>query len=346
MPIRKFRRGRVWYLRGTVRAQRVYETTGTDQEAAAEALRIKREGELLDRSVFGTAAARTFAAAAASYLEARTGLRARDLGYLDRILEHFGEGRMLATINGDAVEGAIATLCPHGGPAHVNRSVITPIAAVLHHAAERGWMEWRRVKRRRPPRGKTRWLSPQEAEALVAACSPHLRRLVVFMLYTGCRLGEALALDWRNVDLQRRRVVFADTKNGDSRGVPLHDRAFEEIANLPGGRAGAVFRRPDGHPYAPRADGGGQIKTAFRGACRRASEASGLTIQATPHDLRHTWASWLYAERRDLRVLMELGGWRTIAMVARYAHVNPDHLAPAIHSLPGAKAVQAQRKRG
>jgi integrase len=357
MSLTKFRRGRIWYLRGTVRGQPVYETTGTEKEAAAEAIRIKRENQLLDRSVFGEQATRTFAEAALSYLEFRTGLNPRDEAWLLRIVDHFGTSRPLGAITSDAIDSAVTKLCPKAGPAYANRSVITPIAAVLHHAAEKGWMEWRRIKRRKPPRGKTRWLTRDEAERLIAACAGHLRPLVVFMLYTGARVGEALDLDWRNVDLVRRRAVFVDTKNEESRGVPLHGRAFEALANLPmakEGRRGRVFRRPDGKPYAPKDDGGGQIKTAFSAACRRA----GLAVitryrtlpngkrkpvwkaSATPHDLRHTWATWLYAECRDLRVLMELGGWKTISMVARYAHVNPDHLSPAIESLPGAKSVQ------
>jgi integrase len=68
------------------------------------------------------------------------------------------------------------------------------------------------------------------------------------MLYTGARCGEALWLDWRNVDLQRRQVMFENTKNGDSRGVPLNQRVVAELANLPH-REGEVFRRPDGFAY-------------------------------------------------------------------------------------------------
>lgn len=352
MPIGKFKRRRFWYLRGTVRGQCVYETTGTEKEATAEAIRIKREGQLLDRSVFGDQAIRTFGEAALSYLEHRSALSERDERYVLRIVEHFGANQPLARINNEAIAEAVRQLCPQGGPAYVNRSIITPTAAVLHHAAEKGWMEWRRVKRRRPPRGKTRWLKPEEAERLIEVCAEHLRPLIVFMLYSGARLGEALALDWREVDLTRRRVAFLNTKNGDSRGVPLHPRAFEALANLKSTRQGRVFRRPDGHAYAPKLDGGGQIKTAFRAACRRAGLVEvAQTVEAgarhskharfTPHDLRHTWATWLYAECRDLRVLMELGGWRTIGMVARYAHVNPDHLAPAIGRLPSAIDVQS-----
>src|SRR5207302_1368002 len=124
---------------------------------------------------------------------------------------------------------------------------------------------------------------------------------------------EALYLDWRQVDLSRRQVQFLATKNGDARGVPLHPRVLAALASMPH-RDGAVFRRPDGLSYVRKVNGGGPIKTAFRGACRRA----GIT-DFSPHDCRHTWATWHYAANRDLVGLMELGGWRSEKMVLRYA---------------------------
>jgi hypothetical protein len=42
-----------WYIRGTVRGQSVFETTGTDDKAAAEAIRIQREARLLEDSIHG-----------------------------------------------------------------------------------------------------------------------------------------------------------------------------------------------------------------------------------------------------------------------------------------------------
>lgn len=47
------------------------------------------------------------------------------------------------------------------------------------------------------------------------------------------------------------------------------------------------------------------------------------------HDLRHTWATW----QRQAGELQRLGGWRTGAMVERYAHLAPDHLAVAASRL-------------
>ena len=92
---------------------------------------------------------------------------------------------------------------------------------------------------------------------------------------------------------------------------------------------GTVFRRPDGQPYEHKDDGGGQIKTAFAGACRRAGIAN-----FRPHDCRDTWATWHYTANRDLAALMKLGGWKSEQMVLRYAHVNVAHLAASIEALP------------
>ena len=64
---------------------------------------------------------------------------------------------------------------------------------------------------------------------------------------------------------------------------------------------------------------GGQSKTAWRGALRRA----GLNPELRPHDLRHTWASWHYAVNTNPLKLKEDGGWHSLNQVERYAHLMP-----------------------
>jgi integrase len=127
-------------------------------------------------------------------------------------------------------------------------------------------------------------------------------------------------------------VEFLETKNGEPRGVPVHPRVIAALEKLPH-REGRVFRRPDGLAYSEKDDGGGQIKTAFRGACRRAGIPN-----FSPHDCRHTWATWHYQRNRDVIALMKLGGWKSERMVLRYAHVNVEHLANSIDALPWAKS--------
>lgn len=53
------------------------------------------------------------------------------------------------------------------------------------------------------------------------------------------------------------------------------------------------------------------------------------------HDLRHTWASWLAQKGVPLNDIQEMGGWETAAMVRRYAHLSPAHLAHRAQVLDG-----------
>ncbi len=329
MSLRLIKRGRSWHLRGTVRGIAIRETTGCAEREDAEEVRIKREAEILERSIHGASTTATFIEAAVMYLEA--GGEAR---FVEPLTTHFGTTK-LGRIDQTAIDRAAKVLYPDAAPATINRQVYTPIGAILHFAAERGLCDWQKIRRPKQPSGRVRWLEPEEAEGLIEACSSHLKPLVTFLFYTGARLSEALYLDWHDVDLGRGQVWFTNTKNGEARGVPLHDRVIAELANL-AHEEGAVFRRPDGHAYRPKADGGGQIKTAFRGACRRAGIAN-----FTPHYCRHTWATWHYVANRNLKALMELGGWKSEAMVMRYAHVNTDHLRASIAALPSTKSAQA-----
>lgn len=318
-----------YYLRGTVRGQRIDESTGTDSRKAASDIRTRREAELLERAIHGHRAVATFAGAVASYLE--QGGEAR---YMKPLLLHFANSK-LSAIDQAAIDHAAKTLKPRASAATINRQIHTPLSAVLKHAASRKMCALLPIERPAAPRGKTRWLDQGEAERLIEHCAKHMKPLLLFMLYTGARVSEALYLDWDQVSLARAHAEFLDTKNGESRGVPLHPLVVAALANLRH-REGAVFRTHKGLPYEPHPnEDGGQIKKAFKTACREAKIEN-----CTPHTLRHTWATWFYQEHGDLLRLMQLGGWKTMKMVERYAHVNSERNAPAINSLPSIKVGQ------
>lgn len=340
MPLRIVKRHNspYWYLRGSIRGIRVDESTGTGDQKAAEEIRIKREAEILTRSIHGDTASRSFAEAALSYMEADG-----ERKFVAPLLKEFGR-KKLAQIAQDEIDVAARKLYPKAASSTLNRQVYTPMAAILNHAARKGWCPKPVIARPKTPKGRVRWITEEEAERLIEAAAPHLKPLVIFLLSTGARMSEAIYLDWRDVDLSRCHVTFLDTKNGEHRGVPLHPRAVAALANLPH-RAGAVFRRPRkglsprpgqpdnrplGSPYEPKEDAGGQVKTAWKTMCRKAGISD-----FTPHDCRHTWATWHYRQNRDLTALMELGGWKSVEMVMRYAHVNTSHLAPSIIGMWG-----------
>ena len=109
-------------------------------------------------------------------------------------------------------------------------------------------------------------------------------------------------------------VQAAHAKNGVTKTVPIHPDLVEPLkAQVERSKSEWVFVKKD------RASGLGGNNTAFMAACGRA-KLSGVT----PHVLRHTFASRLAMAGTDLRTIQELGGWRSITMVERYAHLSDE----------------------
>lgn len=306
---------------GTVNGQRIRQSAkGSSAQLAREEAALL-EAKLLRADWHGERrGSRSFAQAALSYLEAAPrseGEKAR----IRRLLKALGDPP-LGTLDQDTViRLKRSMLRPDAAPATLAREIITPLRSILLHAARRRWCDMPFFEIPKITAGRTNYLLPDEAERLIAAGAPHLRPLLIFLLGTGARLSEALELDWRDVDLTSARAIFWKTKNGQRRNALLPPRVVAMLANLPH-RDGPVFLWQVGkrqQAYANRQRiAGGQIKSAWKGALRRAG-LSGVT----PHDLRHTWASWHYALHRDLLLLKSEGGWSSVKLVERYAHLLP-----------------------
>ncbi len=371
MPLRIVRRpgGASLYIRGTVRGQRVFESTGTERADAAEAYRAKREAELWNTAIFGARSTKTFQAAAASYLiaEPRTeGTKA----LVNRLLQALGP-LPLARVDQEQLDGLYGKMLrPDASPATKLRNVITPLRAILEHAAFRGWCDRPAFEVPRQPRPRVAFLTPAQATTLIDAAAPHLRPLLVFLLGTAARLSEALELDWSDVDLVAARVTFRETKSDIERWVDLPPVARAALAALPG-REGRVFRptyavrRRTGQKGQQWRTGeayrdtdrtaGGQIRTAWTGAWRRAGlpgtwhtwtsrkgiEHKRFVPAQHPHDLRHAAATWHYAVYRDLLRLQSFGGWANVSQVQVYAHLLPEAYAAQAAAWLGVAATQA-----
>lgn len=311
-------RGANYTLRGTVAGVRIYESTGTNRRALADAYRARREAEILERHTYGRATTTTFAQAALSYM--RAGGEAR---FLRQLLEYFGPEARLTDIDNAAVFACAEALHGRSAPATINRCVITPISAVYNFAADDGLCERRRFRRRKGDNRRLRWLTPQEADALIEGAARHILPAIALMLGGGCRSSEALSLEAATYYQATGEAYITRSKNGDGRmiALPRRAQALLEAGGLP--EAGPLCRTPKGQAYIMRENGGGQISGAFRKACDRA----GLGPDVTPHVLRHTWATWYYAQTRDFGGLMDRGGWRKADMANRYRKIAPADLA-------------------
>ena len=298
------------------------KSTGTKSRREAEAICDQRRAAIADEVAHPRKAEGTFRAAADAYLNA--GGEGR---FLELLIVYFGDTQV-ADMGQKQVEECAYKLFSKLAPSSVNRQVYTPISAVLTHAAWSGLCSKPLLKRPKQPQGRVRWISYEDADHLVACCAPHLAPIVTFLFATGARVGEALDLEWDKVDLDRKHVVFRkSTEDGERRAVLLPHKAYAALKALPG-REGYVFRTDEGLPYAKKFNAGGQFKSAFRSACKRA----GIT-HFHPHDCRHTWATWYYKRKPSLGDLMKLGGWKTVSMVMRYAHVNLDDLSEDVEAL-------------
>ena len=331
MPLKiEQRAGRAnWYLRGTLKGIRVRESCGTDEREIAEALKTRREWEILQGDIFGHKATGTFLAGVAVYLEQDGEAR-----YLQPLIDHFG-ATPINQIDQGAIDRAARVIYPHAANSTLDRAVYSPMSAVINKAATHNLCAPLKLKRPKLPKGRVRWITHAEADRLITASAPHLAPLMAFLFYTGARIGEAIWLDWKFVDLKRRQVQFLDTKNGTDRGVPLHPALVAILADVPH-RTGNVFLDRDGNPYRPvppdekiDVSAGSRVYWWFKMACK----AAGIE-DFSPHDCRHTWATWHYMANRDLNLLMHLGGWKSLNMVLRYAHVNVAHAAPSIDNMP------------
>jgi integrase len=178
------------------------------------------------------------------------------------------------------------------------------------------------VKKFKEPPGRTRWFTLDEAQRLIANLEPHLIPIVITLLNTGMRKGEALRLEWKDVDLTNRMLTVRTSKNNESRTLPINQVLFDLFTDLKRKAiSGYVFCHENGSPYR-------EIYYGVKSAEKRAG-----ILDADIHTCRHTFASWLAMKGVDIRVIQVLMGHKTIAMTMRYAHLGQKTLQDAVSKL-------------
>lgn len=315
MPLHVYQRpSGVFHIRGTHYGERIDRSSGSRSEREARIVADKWEAEIFERYVKGERAVCTFAQAAAGYMRG-----GGERTHLTPLLHAFGTMRLRDISQGD-LDAFAAHYLPHAKPSSRLRMVYTPFIAVWNWAVADGKADPRVWRKPSAGLGRVDWRTPAEIEALLAACAPSLAALVTFYVGTGARGSEALALDWRDVSPAAQRVTLWETKAGYARHVDLIDRVRSA---LPARSQGPVFVTEALQPWSDLRG----VNQALERASKRAK------IRHTScHVLRHTWATWSYALRRDIPWLMAHGGWRSVTMVMRYVHLGTDDLADDIRA--------------
>nr|WP_299450471.1 site-specific integrase [uncultured Pigmentiphaga sp.] len=173
------------------------------------------------------------------------------------------------------------------------------------------------------PDVRVRWEPPEVIQRLIEAMTLEwMRDVSLVAVASGMREDELLSLEPCHVNLQQCTgwVVAEEAKNSYARSVPFNRDAMEVLQRRIPKAKKYVFERPS-------RDGKVRKISQIDARCfKRACEAVGIK-DFRFHDLRHTWASWHVQRGTHLMVLKELGGWETLEMVQKYAHLAPSHMA-------------------
>ena len=243
------------------------------------------------------------------------------------VVDFFGADSLVESFNQEVVDALVKSLQEKGNSnATINRK-LTALNKMVHHGMDLGWIAPNirfKITFYKEKKGRVRILSADEELQVLKMAPPKLKNLFVFLLYSGCRVSEALNLRWTDFNWSAPSVTFWDTKSGESRTIPLTLTLVkllnEEMERMDKGLEG---------PFA-------HIKQfeINRGWDRIRIEM-GLQDdeEFVPHCMRHTRASRFVQKGVPIVVVKEWLGHKTIQMTMRYAHLAPTNLNEALKTM-------------
>ena len=175
-----------------------------------------------------------------------------------------------------------------------------------------------KLKLFKEPKHRMKWLRPAEAKRLLNNLVPYMADMAEYDLATGLRQRNIFDLRWSQIDFLKRTCEYypEDMKSDKPLVIPLNDTAIKILVKQLGKHDEYVFLNSRHKP----------VKSLNYKLWRTGVANAGIDEDFNWHDLRHTWASWLVQDGVSLYALKEMGGWKSLEMVQRYAHLAPEHL--------------------
>ena len=328
-----YKRGNTWWFEfNAPDGNRVRGSTGTSDKVLAQEFFAHHQVTLWRQYRLGEKPRRTWNEAVVRWLKEQSHKATIETDKIHlRWLDRFLGGKCLDAISREVIDKITdAKLAEDVANGTVNR-VLEVVRAILRRSRD-DW-EWiDRIPKLRmlsEPTRRIRWLTREEARTLLAELPLHLRDMAALSLVTGLRRANVTGLQWSQIDLVRRCAWIHPDQAKARRAIPvaLNVEAMEVITRHQGVHNTYVFS------YR-----GKKITQVNTKAWQNALKRCGIE-NFRWHDLRHTWASWLAQEGTPLHVLQEMGGWESVEMVRRYAHLSSEHLAPYADRLGGLRLV-------
>ena len=302
-----------------------------DNKSQAKALYGRLKAEQREGKYFEKPHVIPFRELALEYLkivEARRNRKADDHARVNRWLSAFGD-QDANTITIRQIEKVLTDLHNNGmQPATLVRH-LTVLKAAFSRAKRLGLVKENPACLVKTPKVNNvlvRYLTADQEATLLDCLPEKYRSLILMALNTGLRQGELLRLTWADIDWNVGVLTIHETKAGERRRAPMNSIVIGLLSTLKADTPEPVQRV---FPFQAR-----YVRRVFDGAVK----AAGLTPFRF-HDLRHTFASRLAMQGANDRTLMALGGWKSPAMLSRYAHLSPAHLWKAVEGLAGVGTV-------
>jgi integrase/recombinase XerD len=175
-------------------------------------------------------------------------------------------------------------------------------------------------------------LSRKEVASLFSVVTNLKHRALLATAYgTGARVSELIHLKVTDIDSQRMVVCIRQGKGQKDREVPLAPRLLELLRAYWKKYHPRLWLFPGVRPDRPIS------KDAVQRTCKKACRRAGLNKHATPHSLRHAFATHTVEDGASLRVLQELLGHKSGRTTQRYTHVTQEALGSVrdtVNNLP------------
>jgi integrase len=191
--------------------------------------------------------------------------------------------------------------------------------AVLSHLYTVAQNEWgyeglknpvRHLHKPKLPSVRETRMSDNDVDLLISNTqSPYLPSLIRLALLTAMRRSELIKLQWEDIDWSKQLIHLKDTKNGESRQIPIFDKVKVILEGIEGDK-GSLF------PIKEHA-----VSVAFRRAVKR----SGLENMSF-HTLRHEAITRFFEMGLTIPEVASISGHKSWAMLRRYTHLQSETL--------------------
>ena len=167
------------------------------------------------------------------------------------------------------------------------------------------------------PKGRDRRLIDDEEEKLLNAAQEYggeIYNIIILAMETAMRRGEIAKLRWKDINLSKRTALLYDTKNTEDRVIPLTEKAYKLLKDLPRNISGKVFiMQPD------------SITQAFE-RIRKQADMEDFRF----HDLQHEATSRFFEKGLSIMEVSAITGHKDLAMLRRYTHLRAEDLVSRI----------------